>query len=422
MREKIKFLLFFLLIYSNVFAQTKIKCAHKPLSIQEINRKNSRLNKNLSEYFLKNGQYSVFSDELIKVPVVIHIIHNNSSGSIGGPNNGNISNEQVFSQIKVLNEDYRRKAGTAGFNNCAVGVDMNIEFHLAETDPKGNPSSGINRIYNSKPSFNVFDDNFLLSEISYWDSSKYLNIWVTSIEDDYLGFGEFPGGALNGLEPEDVDARVDGIMIDHNAFGKHTGTAKDGVYTSGRTLTHEIGHWFGLLHTWGDEYCGDDYCNDTPPTERANLSVLCETTFSNCSGKKTLNMIENFMDYTPDTCMNIFTIDQKNRIRVVLEISKRRKKFIENTQYSFQIVDKLLVKILENPSSSETIRFQILVKNNSDYSYEIIDTAGRKINKASFKDSPSRIIEINKATLPKGIVILNVKSGKDNFVKRLIIL
>lgn len=396
------------------------KCAVGQFAEGKLSKPHASSKVRLQDLYQKFETKSFYVDNLIRIPVVVHIVHNNAAGKIGGENNGNISDEQVFSQIKVLNEDYRRKIATPGFNNSPVGADMNIEFYLAEKDPDGKPSLGINRVYSSKASFDVFDDNFLLSNLSYWDSNRFLNIWVTTLGDDFLGYAEFPSGEYDGLELEEIDEKIDGVMIDHKAFGRQVGTSVSGVYTYGRTLTHEIGHWLGLIHTWGDEYCGDDFCQDTPPTENGNLTIRCTPKYSNCRGTRTLNMIENYMDYTADSCMNIFTGDQKVRVRAVLEISKRRKRLITNSEFNLPQTEKLIVKVLENPSSTDFLQFQILLDSFKNFNYELFDASGRQITSAAFEDSPSRLIQIPKANLGKGIFNLRVKSGEEIVYKRLV--
>lgn len=414
-------LLILFFISSNlVLGQTPRKCAVGEQSSELLKKRHENLNLELTKYYSKYGRKSLNSDEIIRIPVVVHIIHNNAQGVIGGPNNSNISDEQIFSQIRVLNEDYRKKIGTPGFNNSPFGTDMGIEFFLAQKDPNNKPTIGINRIYSPKSSFDIFKDNLLMSNLSYWDSNKYLNIWVTNLADNYIGYGEFPGGAFDGLELTDVDERIDGVIIDNSVFGYKTGTASTGVYNAGRTLTHEIGHWFGLLHTWGDEFCGSDYVDDTPPTEKGNLSIFCKTTFSNCKGVKTLNMIENYLDYTPDSCMNIFTSGQKTRVRAILEISKRRKRLVENSKFNLPSTEALVVNLIENPSQKSYFEFQILVNNFKNFDYLIFDLLGNKLREGKFLDSPSRIVQVDKKGLSKGVYLLKVYTSEETIIKKLI--
>ncbi|MFN8428639.1 MAG: zinc metalloprotease [Spirosomataceae bacterium] len=422
-----KKLIFNLIVFSLISSHDTIsqnvvrKCAVPENRPTKVLLQHKKLQEKIDEYFLKTDFLEKKEEKVIKIPIVFHIIHNNKTGNIGGAENGNISDEQIFSQIRVLNEDYRKLENTPAFNSNPVGADMKIEFFLAKIDPDGKPTTGINRIYHSKKEFDVFEDNFQLSDISYWDSSKYLNIWVTTLADNYLGYAEFPGGNFDGLELEDIDERIDGVIIDHHALGRQTGTAIEGVYTYGRTLTHEIGHWLGLIHTWGDEFCGTDYCEDTPPAERGNLGVKCNAIFSNCNNVKTQNMIENYMDYTADSCMNIFTSDQKNRVRAILDISKRRKKLIANAEFDLPKVENLQVKVLENPTINESIGVQILVKDLETIEYAIIDQKGIVLTKITLKDTPSRVILIPKNILAPGINHLRVKSSTEEVTKKLIL-
>lgn len=274
------------------------------------------------------GRVATTSGTVYRIPVVVHVIHNNSSGIIGGHQNSNISDEQIRSQIDVLNEDYRRKEGTLGFNTNPVGADMEIEFCLASRDPQGNYCSGILRKYNTAASFTPNDDKYLKS-LSYWPNDQYLNIWTTTLTDTdgslLLGYSHYPGGSgLPGLAPVDGEALTDGIVILHKAFGRNTGTVSK-PYNLGRTATHEIGHWLGgLLHPWGDSYCGNDFVDDTPAQQDANYEAGCQMKTSVCNGKSSIDMIENYMQYTGDKCMNIFTRDQKLRMRTVLETSPAR--------------------------------------------------------------------------------------------------
>jgi Pregnancy-associated plasma protein-A len=403
-------------VFSFSVAQEKKRCASS-----ENNRISRTLKYNPDQSRKIISTLTIDEEKILKIPVVVHVVHNNSQGTIGGQDNGNISDFQIQSQIKVLNEDYRRKTGSRGFNSNPVGVDMRIEFYLATKDPDGKPSTGIVRKFNSKPKFDVFEDNIRLSEISYWDSEKYLNVWVTSLTDDYLGFAEFPTGDFNGLEPDEIPAKIDGIMIDHSVFGSRNGTATKGTYSYGRTLTHEIGHWLGLLHIWGDEFCGEDFCKDTPAQERGNLSTNCNLKYSFCSGSRTLNMSENFLDYTPDSCMNVFTNEQSLRVRAILELSKRRKRLIANSEFNLPEVQKLEIRMLENPSSNQETSLQLLTKAYEDMEIIIYDIIGREIERIFFTDSPSRIVTLQNNKYAKGIFFIKAvsKSGKD--IKRLII-
>lgn len=269
------------------------------------------------------------TDTIIKIPVVVHIIHNNASGVIGGANNKNISDAQIFSQITVLNNDYQRLNADSvntppGYKPIAANVKL--QFCLANRDPNGLYTSGITRDYYNQSTYSVADAT-LLSTISYWPSDQYLNIWVCDLSGPVLGFAQPPGASsVPGLGPVDGAAATDGVVIDYKVFGT-TGTLLS-RYSLGRTTTHEVGHWFGLSHTWGDYNSSDcfltDYCDDTPPCANGfeSLYPACSVAAPiTCSPAR---MIQNYMDYSDDGCMNLFTQDQKTRMRTTIEFSERR--------------------------------------------------------------------------------------------------
>ncbi|MES2731860.1 MAG: M43 family zinc metalloprotease [Bacteroidota bacterium] len=371
-------------------------------------------------------------EETIFIPVVVHIVHHNALGTIGGTTNANITDEQILSQIHVLNEDYRRKEGTPGFNKNPVGADVNIEFYLAKRDPNGHITNGITRAYSEQASFNPdnYQDIDLLKSFDYWPSNRYLNIWVATLSNDYLGAAQFPtvpiDPATGGAAPIGLSARQadesDGIMINSKAFGRQTGTAISPVYGYGRTLTHEIGHWLGLLHTWGDYFCGDDYCNDTPPTESDNKTkdISCQAKYSNCTGQKTSNMIENYLDYSPDICMNIFTQDQKARMRAVLELSPLRKALVESTPKVVE-AEHLSVNLFPNPTD-EAIHIKPFFKGIQDVQVDIISSQGKAVSTIVFPNTySSQLLSIQLPTLASGLYFVKTSTSKESHVSKLVV-
>ena len=388
----------------------------------ELKKRHEDFQKIIQLYRKNDNSKLRIQAEIIKIPVVVHVIHNKVDRIIGGSKNSNISDQQIFSQIKVLNEDFRREIGTLGFNDLEAGADMEIEFFLAQEDPDGSPSSGITRTFYNKTNFNIFNDLDLVSSLSYWDSNKYLNIWVMDFSGLYLGYGEFPGAAVDGLELEDAPEKTDGVFIDYEVFGRQIGTATANIYGYGRTLTHEIGHWFGLLHTWGDARCGDDYCDDTPVAERENDSETCRPIFSRCDGVSSRNMIENYMDYTPDSCMNVFTMDQKVRVREVLELSPRRRRLVLNSEFLLPSNEVIDLKIVNNPGSKTQMAFQVLLPGFQDFSLRFFDILGREVGYKNFKDYPSTVIRAEDLNIPSGLLIMQLSSEETVITKRIIVL
>lgn len=388
------------------------KIAHPELSLRKFRYEQAL------ESYMQSQQNLRVAAEVIRIPVVVHVIHNQANNAILGTN---ISDEQIYSQIKVLNEDYRRKTGTMGFNSNTIGADTEIEFFLANIDPDGKPTSGITRSYTVKSSFNIINDNdrLAMSNLSFWDSNKYLNIWVAPFSSGYIGYGEFPfAETVEGLDSE-ADENLDGVYIDYTTFGKKIGTNTKGLYSFGRTATHEIGHWLGLYHTWGDERCGTDYVADTPQAAAANGGSVCKDVFSSCTGTRTRNLIEDYMDYSPDSCMNIFTQGQKDRMRAALDFSKRRRRVVNFAKFQLPTSTTLQATIFPNPTVTSNIQVQVLLPTFQDFDIKILDIFGREIYTESFVDLPSTVVTLKTKDLHPGNYILKVTSNEQQVQKRL---
>jgi PKD repeat protein len=262
--------------------------------------------------------------EVITIPVIVHVIHNGEAVGAGR----NLSEAQVKAQIETINEDFRRKPGTRGFNTDARGADVEIEFCMAQLDPQGRRMTepGIDRVNGAKASWSRTDIENDLKPRTSWDPNKYCNIWVLDFaaqDNQLLGYAQFPSQSnLSGIPENGGPANTDGVVIVYTSFGnaeKGSFPIMRAPYNLGRTLSHELGHWLGLRHIWGDANCGNDFVEDTPAA--ASESRGCQSGRMSCG---TVNMVENYMDYSDDACFNIFTKGQKTRIRAVMELSPRR--------------------------------------------------------------------------------------------------
>lgn len=251
---------------------------------------------------------------VVTVPVVVHVIYKNATQ--------NISDEQINSQIAMLNEDYRKL--NADFTTIVpsafqpLGADLQIQFVLAKRTSNNLPTTGIVRKMVDE-SFD-FDENYYEAAGSPpWTQSQYLNIWVGRFTNqDLLGFA---------YTPDSADEPYNGVIVGDEYFGS-TGTATF-PYNKGRTTTHEVGHYFDLNHPWGIEdgvtgsNCGvgdnSDGVDDTPAT--SGFYDGCPTFPNNsrtCTFSTNGAMFMNFMDYTNDACMAFFTNGQKTRVRDAL--------------------------------------------------------------------------------------------------------
>jgi len=403
----------------------KILQQRNPDRLRQVNELNRQVERAIQSRVGPSGRAAA-DDRLYRIPIVVHVVHSNATGDIGGPTNSNISDEQILSQIQVLNEDYRRVPGTNGFNTSPVGADARIEFFLATKDPKGNPTNGITRNYYArKAEFGVDDnsgDDILLSQIAYWPSDRYLNIWVTRVKT-FLGYTQFPTAAdtLSAL-PTDSNEFTDGSIIDYRYFGRQIGTVRDQTYALGRTATHEIGHWLGLLHTWGDgDGCAPDYVADTPPTKAPNQTRQCRQTFSNCDGKgQTRDQTENYLDYSPDICMNLFTQGQVARMRTVLALSPRRARLIRASESPLPESEMLAVLVYPNPSTTESA-VEVRLKGFQTFTVDLFDIAGRQLGSRTYTDSPSSIVSVPVTGLSRGMYVVRVRTDSEMVSRRLLV-
>ncbi|TMR10913.1 zinc metalloprotease [Nonomuraea turkmeniaca] len=243
----------------------------------------------------------------ISIPVVVHVVHNTDEQ--------NISDGQIYSQIEILNQDFR--AANPDVTQVPpvwqpLVADTMIEFHLATRNPNGDPTDGIIRVRTTRSSFSHHDDAVKSSATGGadpWPSDQYLNMWVCQLRGGLLGYAQFPGG------PPDTD----GVVIRHSAFG-NMGTVAQPFHL-GRTATHEVGHWLNLYHIWGDDgqgCSGDDKVADTPNQGGGNTGMPTFPHIS-CNNGPNGDMFMNYMDYTDDAGMMMFTTGQSTRMNACLE-------------------------------------------------------------------------------------------------------
>ena len=256
-----------------------------------------------------------------QIPVVVHVFHKGEPIGSGV----NLPEQRIREQIDLLTADFRRMNADA-INTPAeflpVAADAEIEFVLAKQDPDGNPTNGIVRLRGSRDVYRSSFDRQLLRSESYWSSEHYLNIYITDLRF-HLGYASFPVISLSGIVNNTTDSIFDGVIVDFDYFGVNPSTPT--FESFGRTLTHEVGHWLGLRHIWGNGNClVDDFVDDTPIADTDNRNYTSPCTFPNPDDNKVCvigepEMFQNFMDYTDDICMNLFTQGQKTRMHTVME-------------------------------------------------------------------------------------------------------
>lgn len=259
------------------------------------------------------------TNAVIMIPVVFHIVHNGDAVGVGE----NISEAQIMSQIAALNKHFNYgdpdiSDVPAAFQSLVA--DCQIKFCLAKFDPQGNPTTGIERLLYGNATWDSENDiDGTLKPATIWDKNRYLNIWSVRMggslaSDGVLAYATFP---FFGAADED------GVVARYNVIGT-TGSLM-AQYNQGKSVTHEVGHWLGLLHTWGTSAgCADagDYITDTPDQDDANYGCPNFPLVSCLASGPNGDMFMNYMDYTLDNCRNMFSNDQKARMISVLDGSR----------------------------------------------------------------------------------------------------
>ncbi|CAL2103795.1 conserved protein of unknown function precursor containing a type A C-terminal secretion signal. Probable M43 family metalloprotease [Tenacibaculum sp. 190130A14a] len=319
MKRTITLALSCLFVGTAAFAQQKTTLVKRSCDADVVMKKRQKNNPEAKKYMLEMESYTQkrvqemknlqgkIENGVYKIPVVVHILYTNSTN--------NISNAQIQSQLDVLNADFRRTNSDAN-NKWSQAADTKIEFYLAQVDPNGNATTGITRKQVSKATW-ATDDSMKKSSqggVDPWDTAEYLNMWIVDALSSggrtILGYAQFPW---------DTDKSTDGVVMADQYFGT-TGTAQ-APFDGGRTTTHEVGHFFGLRHIWGDGGCSvDDFVSDTPASDAANYG--CATGHNSCGSE---DMVQNYMDYSDDSCMNLFTAGQRDRMQTYLAAGGARR-------------------------------------------------------------------------------------------------
>jgi hypothetical protein len=391
-----------ILVTSSLFAQRE--CATSEYFIQQKSADASLLNKAAAiENFIQNQTLFSAKTEgeganVIRIPVVVHVLYNVASQ--------NISDAQIKSQIDALNRDFRKQ----NFDTIntptrfkSFSADVQIEFVLATADPMGRYTNGVVRKHTDVAEWKM-DDKIKYSSQGgddAWDSRYYLNFWVGSMKN-LLGYASSVG----------CTADKDGVVISPSAFGTINISSP---YNMGRTAVHEVGHWLGLKHIWGDTFCGDDAVDDTP--KQGNFTSGCPNSFrSSCTNGTMGDMYMNYMDYTSDACMNLFTKGQKQRMLFLFNAGGPRNTFLIskglNTPWTeaapVVIAANTEFKFYPNPAVTElTLNFQY----DADWigkTISVVNINGIAVSKMKITE---KNMKINLTSLKPGVYFIQGNNG-----------
>ena len=259
------------------------------------------IEKHTKDYEKKQKNGRVGATGTLIIPIVVNVLYSNA--------NENISATQIQSQIDVLNRDFSGtnpdkslipSAFASAFSN------MEVQFTL----------SSVVRKASTKTSWGTRDAMKKSKQggIDPTSPTTTLNLWVCNIGGGILGYAQFPGGS----------SATDGVVIGPQYFG-NTGFVA-APYDKGRTATHEVGHWLNLRHIWGDASCGNDFVTDTPTQQTSNFGCPAFPHVT-CSNGPNGDMFMNYMDYTDDLCMYMFSGGQKTRSRAIFAVGGARASF-----------------------------------------------------------------------------------------------
>lgn len=351
---------------------------------------------NMSMPVISTQGNSMSPEKIITIPVVVHVVYNNIAE--------NISEAQIISQITSLNEDFAKS--NKDFSKvpsvfAKLAANTSIRFELAKTDPMGKSTTGIVRKKTTRMMWTDDDKIKYLANggSTTWDARSYLNIWVCNTVPGLKGYATFPGS----------DKAIDGIVIRYDAFG--TIGKVNAPFNLGRTLTHEVGHWMGLKHLWGDQQCGDDGIEDTPKQRSGNSGTPVFPKTTACNNTAEGEMFMNFMDFTNDASMGMFTDGQKTAMRVQFEINGKRSSFLNskalapawnnNIEPEILTVNTRDIVVYPNPVQSGNIKLLVnTVLGSNGRNFAIISSNGQIVKTGHLLEMEE---DINVQSLAPGI-------------------
>ena len=378
----------------------------------------------VNESFARAKQsFSQDRSTVYTIPVVVHIVYNTASE--------NLDDSVIFDQMAVLNASFRRtNADTVNLRdtfNTIVG-DSFIEFQLATVDPDGNPTTGITRTSTSQTSF--FGVGGAPAEgvkstsdggIDPWDQEHYLNIWVCNMTffgtPFILGYATPPNN-LPHWPPGSSDNLSDGVVIEFEAFGSNNPNPLDlgggAIEVDGKTTVHEVGHYLGLRHIWADGDCTEEDGIDDTPNADDQSNQDCDINKNTCTDAigslgDLPDMVENYMDYSAETCQNSFTLGQADLMRGVLE--NERVELIGGA-IGFDSKNELSFEVFPNPTNAE---FKIVGFKSGISDLSIYNEAGQEI--ISKKINGSTTIH----QLDAGLYFIHLRNEIGTAVQKLIV-
>ena len=378
-----------------------------------------KMNREEIERFTKEYVLSE-NRSVVTIPVVFHVVHNTPEQ--------NISDAQLMSQLEILNKDFNRLNADTGntpgpFKPLAANIQ--VQFCLAQRDPGGNATTGITRTMTSITEFAAEDTSIYYSSLGgkdIWNRDKYLNIYSCKLAGTLLGYAQFPGGNPN----------TDGVVIGYNYMG-NTGTVQP-PNDLGRTASHEVGHWLNLFHIWGDEPActQDDEVADTPLQGPESGGCPTFPMTDACTPGAPGIMFMNYMDYSDDNCMNMFTLGQSVRMNAALSgprvslVTSDGCQSVGINQIGTEIPSSMkLAQNYPNPFNPSTkITFDISAGVRGPVKLAVYDNSGKEVAQLVNQNlQPGKYeYSFNGANLASGMYFYKLTAGDFVSTKKMILI
>jgi hypothetical protein len=346
------------------------------------------------------------------IPVVVHVLYNSTIQ--------NVSHNRILEQIAILNKDFRKLNTDIGKTPAAFQskvADIEFQFCLAQRDPQGNWTNGVTRRQVTQTSFSMNDDNIIkstnLGGTSIWNASKYLNIWVVNLTGGVLGYTQPPGG----------QASKDGVVICYKYFGQ---TGASAPFNKGRTATHEIGHWFNLIHVWGDDNgaCwGSDLVGDTPNQASEFYGCPSFPQMDICTPDSPGVMFMNYMDYVDDDCMVMFTTGQKTRMVSALNAYRSGLKTSDGCEPAIgieKIPDISDLTIYPNPGNG-IFNLEMYLNIVTDVELTAYNMIGQQVWQQTMKGVSVIHDLVDLQHLEPGVYLMNIRAGHERRIEKIVI-
>lgn len=346
-------------------------------------------------------------EDTIFIPIVFHVVYNTPDE--------NIAPEKVTSQVRILNENFNGE--NANFGSVpsvwnAVKADCGIRFCLAELDPDGNPTTGITYTFTTRTSFTAATDSVKFDGPGHaaWPTDRYLNIWVCNLELPYIAYAQLPATG---------PAETEGVVLSYMATGDIGALYPN--FALGKSAVHEVGHYLGLRHIWGDDNgacTGTDFVADTPNQAEPTYNCPNFPYTDACTLESPGIMYMNYMDYSGDYCLAMFTQGQSARMHAILNLYRSNLAMSSCELVGRGKEQENGFTIYPNPNKGP---FKITLNTVGEVDIKLFDPQGRLVLNKKVQATGKDSMELNLQIQGRGIYLLQVTAEEKVKTQRIVV-